>query len=310
MSKPGKSPAKLPQGNARPPGLGQKGTVLSKDRLDRVLAICDRVANGAKITELLGPNRPEGWPTWKTFAGWQAEFPAVRDMYRTARELSAQALEDKALGIAEGLVQTGAEYTGVFVQGAGKAMEQFRWSAERRSPGDFGTKATQQTVVPIQINTTLDLGQPGGGATVDAGNPFSYVVEVGGGTQQGQTAPSESVDVPEVAEDPRRPNAALPGLPALTAQLPPEAERFGLTEWPVSVAKRRTAGARKLRGNDPKTGEPYPVGTSRSGRRTAEGYAKERIAELKRKVASEPPARRITPRGPYRKSKPDGPLEV
>lgn len=304
MSKPGKSPAKLPQGNARPPGLGQKGTVLSKDRLDRVLAICDRVANGAKITELLGPNRPAGWPTWKTFAGWQAEFPAVRDMYRTARELSAQALEDKALGIAEGLVQSGAEYTGVYVQGAGKAMEQFRWSAERRSPGDFGTKATQQTIVPIQINTTLDLGQPGGGATVDAGNPFSYVVEVGQGPQQATEPPQESAAEPEIAEDPRRPNEALPGLPALTAQLPPEAERFGLTEWPVSVAKRRTAGARKLRGNDPKTGEPYPVGTSRSGRRTATGYAKERIETLRAKVASEPPARRIVAR-PQRKRKSD-----
>lgn len=248
------------------PGTGQRGNALSAERLAIVLEICEAVSLGAKITELLGPQRDPGLPAFKTFAAWQSEFPAVRDAYKTARELSAQNLEDRALAIAEGLVTKGAEYTGTYVQGAGKAMEQFRWSAERRSPGDFGTKAAQQTIVPIQINTTLDLGQPGGGSAVDRGNPFSFSVEIDG--ESGRVIEEPPDEAPEPPKGPPVPEAGA---------------KFGLKEWPLSAIPRAVGGRPPKKRLIQPDGERKAPEKEPSGK-TPKGYAAERIKELKGKA--------------------------
>jgi hypothetical protein len=264
---------------ARPGQVPTYNEPLSAAKLKLVLEICEAVANGAKITEFLGPKRDPHLPAWATFAKWQAEFPAIRDAYRTARELSAQNLEDRALGIAEGLVAKGAEYTGTFVQGAGKAMEQFRWSAERRSPGDFGTKAATQTIVPIQIITTLDIGQPGGGTARDMGNPFAYVVDETE-AQQPAEAPPEAEEGTVEDLDPENPAEAPDPLSD------PLAAKFGITETPRSAVPKRAGarglGRRKTPLRDPETGElaPRPRNYGRKAP-DPDSYVAKRMAEVK-----------------------------
>jgi hypothetical protein len=267
-------------GSAALVGTGQRGNALSKEKLAVVLAICERVASGERITDVLGKGRPTGWPSWQAFGKWQAEYPAIRDAYRTARELSAQTLEDKALKVAEGLIAEGAEYTGVFVQGAGKAMEQFRWSAERRDPGGFGTKATAQTIVPIQINTTLDLGQPGGGSFKDAGNPFSFTIDIPDAKPQ---EPAETLPELEGPVEPPEPPTPPTGFARLKLELPDEAAKFGLTEWPASAMPRKPGGRPpKRRGLLDENGVPRTGPTrARLAGTKPKGYAAERIAALK-----------------------------
>jgi hypothetical protein len=262
----------VPKKRSLTPGTGQNGNALSREKLAIVLGICEKVAAGELIKDFLGPGRPKGWPTWRVFGQWQTEYPAIREMYRTARELSGQVMEDRALEIAQKLVTKGEEYTGTFVQGAGKAMEQFRWSAERRAPGDFGTKAATQTIVPIQINTTLDLGQPGGGSARDAGNPFSFTVE--------RIVEAEAEEVAE----PEAPTEPPDGWAQLAASLPPEAAKFGLKEWPKLRVPRDPGGpTKKPRLKNPKTGEPSGAERGASGtvkQANKSEYVRARKAEI------------------------------
>lgn len=231
--KPGRRPPGRQPGDPRitdiVPAGHQRGDVMPKERLKVVLDICEAVASGGKISELLGKNRQAGWPSYVQWGKWMGQFPAVREAYRTARELSAQVMEDRALGVVDTLLDPGAEYTNTFVAAAGKAMEQLRWSAERRDPGSFGAKAEAQTIVPIQINTTLDLGQSGvlGTPPPDAKTDWGYEV-----IQQPTPEP-----LPAPADDPA---------------VPPN--RFGITELPVSDIKRNLGGRpRKGHNKDART---------------------------------------------------------
>lgn len=245
--KPGK-PAKR-SAMATVPAGHQRGDVMPAERLRTVLAICEAVAEGGKLTKLLGKDRPEGWPSYATWGEWVAQFPAVREAYRAARELSAQTLEDKALGIVDSLLEPGAEYTGTYVQAAGKAMEQLRWSAERRDPGSFGSKAEAQTIVPIQINTTLDLGQGGvlGLPPPDVQKTYGYVVEVE--ATEPETETETEPPEPEAQPEP---------------EVPPN--RFGITELPQSAIKRNPGGR-------PKKGHKSPTKTAEAATRVAKNLA-------------------------------------
>lgn len=103
------------------------------------------------------------------FLTWTITETELTRAVEQARQLSAYVLEDEA-------VQAGREIakqpgTAQRVSAYKAAMDQLRWSAERRNSTAFGNKGvTGGAVIPIKIVTNLNLGQatgPVNGGTLD-----------------------------------------------------------------------------------------------------------------------------------------------
>lgn len=118
------------------------------------LLICEKVAQGGTLMEVCKEN---GMPNRTTFWRWVMLYKDVGVAFQAARELSAQALEEEALDMARTLKGPN-QFTSIKVRAYDIAMTQLRWSATRRDPAKFGVKAEKTITVPVQINTTLDLG--------------------------------------------------------------------------------------------------------------------------------------------------------
>ncbi len=127
---------------------------ITKYSPELALKICEKVAEGATLLDIC---KGTGMPHRTSFWRWVMLYKDVAVSYQAARELSAQSLEEEALSMARTL--TGPNnFTTVKVRAFDIAMQQLRWSATRRDPSKYGQKAKETITVPIQINTTLDLG--------------------------------------------------------------------------------------------------------------------------------------------------------
>jgi hypothetical protein len=127
------------------------------------LQICELISEGFTLSEICADR--EHFPHKATFNRWCVNNPDLRKAYLGAREISAFALEDQALNMAREIVEDPG--SSQRVRAFDIAMNQLRWSAAKRNPREYGEKSQTNVVVPIQINTGLDLGQ--GGA--QAGTP-------------------------------------------------------------------------------------------------------------------------------------------
>lgn len=140
-------------------GLPEQSTVSGyMTKYDPALAMrmLEGIAAGKTRNEL---DKDPALPAFVTFIKWTLLDPKLREAWEEARRISALLLEDRALEEAQTLVGPAAEdYTGTRVRAAEVAMNQWRWSAARRDRQTFGDRADGSLVVPIQINTTLDLG--------------------------------------------------------------------------------------------------------------------------------------------------------
>lgn len=166
------------------------------------LAICEAVAEGlslVKVCEL--PDMPSRGTVYK----WLTVYPKFFDAYERAREISAQSLEDEAIDMARMLTAQN-DFTGTKVQAYNIAMQQLRWSAAHRDRNRYGERAAGTTVVPVQINTTLNLGQNGEPATDNAKS--IYTVEFNVAVPPAPTADDEppTLDLaPETGDNPPLP---------------------------------------------------------------------------------------------------------
>jgi hypothetical protein len=132
---------------------------------DVALAICELVAGGKTLRNI---SKRGGFPSRSTIYAWLVLNPKFYDAYERAKELSAQHFEEEALDMSRELREAN-DFSGTKVQAYNVAMGQLRWSAARRDKTRYGQQIQGQTTVPIQINTTLNLGQEGQGpATSDS----------------------------------------------------------------------------------------------------------------------------------------------
>lgn len=119
------------------------------------LNIVERVANGELLVDICNPEK--GMPVRTTFLNWVAREPTLAQAYAAAKELSAHAMEEEAISIAR--KARAQNLTTQQLRAAEIAIGQLRWSAERRDRKSFGAQSNAPIVVPIQINTTLDMGE-------------------------------------------------------------------------------------------------------------------------------------------------------
>lgn len=117
--------------------------------------IVERIAEGELLKDICAE---PGMPHRVTFHRWVVRTPELARAYNAAVSLSAHSLEEDALSLAREIKTRSAAATGTEVRAYEVAMAQFRWSAERRDPAKYANRQAVNVQVPIQINTTLDLG--------------------------------------------------------------------------------------------------------------------------------------------------------
>jgi hypothetical protein len=138
-------------------------------------AICTAPKEGEEGWEVGEDGEPKPWPfpARQTFHRWVVNHAELARAYAAARELSAHSMEEEAVDMARALVKEPGNAQKVRAYDV--AMNQLRWSASKRNPRVFSERGAVSFVVPIQINTTLDLGE--GGAATAKDYPDIYTVE-------------------------------------------------------------------------------------------------------------------------------------
>lgn len=193
-------------------------THLSREKLEHVVDILEQIAAGKTLKQL----DREGVVDMRNFYKIIVEYPDVAKAFAIAREMSGYSLEDKALGEAERLIAPN-DFNGTKVKAIQVAMEQWRWSAARRNKKEFGETSGASVVVPIQINTTLDIGQPGAKASAVQDNVYEFAAKF----EEAEVEPLDKPDEPAYTP----PDEPVPG-----------SAKFGITEPPKSVLPKNKGG--------------------------------------------------------------------
>lgn len=175
-------------------------------------AIVERVSQGELVQEICTPD--QGMPSATAFYRWVLEQPEVASAFHAARELSALGLEEEA--IKTGRAVAAEPGTGQNVRAHDVLMGQLRWSAERRAPKVFGTKAGDQVVIPIQIVTSLDLRAEGGTSTKEF--PNIYELEAVAVLEGGETVEERLTEPKARAKRGRPRKKAAPAILSVKAE--------------------------------------------------------------------------------------------
>lgn len=139
------------------------------------LKMCEQIANGWTLSALC---REDGYPLRQTFHRWVVQTPELARAYAAAKELSAHAMEEEALDMARLLTDGGDKVTQIMVRAFEVAMNQLRWSAMRRNPKVYSDKGLVSITVPIQINTSLDMGANATAPNEEMPNIYTISAEV------------------------------------------------------------------------------------------------------------------------------------
>ena len=115
----------------------------------------------------------------------------------TRREVKAQRLLEEALDLSR--ERRGNPGTSQRVRAYDIAMNQLRWSAAKLHPREYSDRSQLTWTVPIQINTTVNLGQKDAKESFEDGGGV-YTVEA----KMTETGPSEANEQIEGAPVPKR----------------------------------------------------------------------------------------------------------
>lgn len=125
-------------------------------RMELAIEVCEKIAQGGTLRAI---ERLDGMPPATAFRKWVLEHKDLHDMYALARSMAADAIFDEALDLAREIKET--PETGTKVRAFDVLLHQLRWSAGKLNPQQYSERSSISFVVPIQINTPLDLGQGG-----------------------------------------------------------------------------------------------------------------------------------------------------
>jgi len=156
------------------PAVEVKGRWFTKYDPSIALDIVERIADGELLIKITAKDAVPKTITKQTFLRWVATVPELSTAYSAAMQISAHAFEEKAIAKAESTAATPGSPQNV--SAASLLISQYRWSAARRNPTRYSDKGNTQIVVPININTTLDLGNSK--QTIDVEVPDIYTFSI------------------------------------------------------------------------------------------------------------------------------------
>lgn len=148
---------------------GRPPTKFTSELMEKII---HRVASGETLTAIC---RDPGMPHPTTFRKWVIENEGLHDAWLKAKELRAHAIFDEMIDIAREIRE--GTPTAVAVNAARLTVETLRHAAARLNPKEYGERVEKNTVVPIQIITSLDLGQGGQAKFVAADKIFTIDLE-------------------------------------------------------------------------------------------------------------------------------------
>ena len=119
-------------------------------------AICERIAGGETLSSICAD---DGMPSPVSFRRWALARKELFEALQAARQLKADALFDEALDMAREIKTLPG--SAQRVRAFDVAMSQLRWSAGKLDPTRYSDRSQMRFVVPIQIITSLNLGQGG-----------------------------------------------------------------------------------------------------------------------------------------------------
>lgn len=144
---------------ANPPAVQPRdaaGKLLSPYDAEVMGRICVRIAEGETLAHVC---KDKNMPTPWTFRNWVLKDEELRGMYTQARELQAHSLFEEALDEARAIkADPGSAQQ---VRAADILITHLRWAAGKLNARDYSERSSVRFVVPIQINTSLDLGGDG-----------------------------------------------------------------------------------------------------------------------------------------------------
>lgn len=245
----------VPEGALVPTDKSANGRVTAYNSAAAEIVLM-KIADGATLREIA---KMPGMPTKSTIQRWIMKYPELSTAWKAARELSASALEDEALDMAR-VLKKQSGFTGTKVRAFEVAMNQFRWSASHRDPATFGQTAQPNLVVPIQINTSLDLGDgKGSGEAKTLGASTTYEVAAKyGEAYNGDHATLEGTDYTVEQGDGRKVTEVQADLPDDEGLVP----KFDLRKSAVATKPRGKPGR-------PRKGHKSPADTARTAARYA-----------------------------------------
>jgi hypothetical protein len=117
--------------------------------------VVEQIAFGRSMHEIA---RLPGMPKPEDFVHWLMLHPELGLAVSRAREVSAFVMEDEALDLTRAAVQEGGAPSATALRALELLTKQLQWSAVKRNPQVYSEKSAVQVTVPIQINTSLDMG--------------------------------------------------------------------------------------------------------------------------------------------------------
>lgn len=183
---------------AQLPILAPKWALDSPSDREAALAVCEAIAFGRSMADI---ERDPALPPRDLFISWLMRDPSLALAFHRAREMSSYVLEDEALELLRGrLTNPGSS---VEIRAADLFVQQLRWSAGKRNPGVYSDKAAVSVTVPVQINTTLDMGPAGPGTgTKEFPNIYELKAEL---VQELDLPDADEVRSPDLIEPPPAP---------------------------------------------------------------------------------------------------------
>jgi hypothetical protein len=136
--------------------------------------------------------------TKHTFLQWVATVPELQTAYLTALRSSARSFEEMAIEAAEALYKGPAGKDKIAATNT--YISQLRWSATRRDPTNYSDKGNTQIVVPVTINTPLDLGTGVKGKDVEDNSIYSLSIPEVQDAEFEEIEPVEKVTREEFSE--------------------------------------------------------------------------------------------------------------
>lgn len=209
------------------PAVESGGRWFTKYNPDIALDIVERIADGELLSKITATDAVPLTVTKQTFLRWVSSVPELQTAYSAALQLSAHSFEEKAIDKAERVAR--APGSPQNVSAASLLISQYRWSAARRNPTRYSDKGNTQIVVPVNINTTLDMGNTK--QTIDVEVPNIYTISVGkkDDVVEGEFSEVEKVeDKVEIKKEDFR-DIIRPDLPTIGTQRQPLIARQGKT---------------------------------------------------------------------------------
>lgn len=121
---------------------------------EMALRIIEQVAQGKLLKHICAPDA--GYCSTTTFYNWLARVPELQKAYAAAREISALRFEEEAIEAAQELQKSPGDNSNIRANEV--LIGQMRWSASKRDPRNYGERGNQAIVVPVHIETSLNMG--------------------------------------------------------------------------------------------------------------------------------------------------------